>query len=337
MSDSIFKKSISSFFVSLFAAVGVLIGLAIAVFAIALFVSYAEEDSFSSNVKIMPDANFSRKELPKGTPTLLQINVKGEIGNEELKASKIQNVLLRSREDDFKDDRIKGILLVIDSPGGDANDSDIIYRMLKEYKERFKIPIYAYIDGICASGSFYLACAADKIYASEVALIGSVGVISWPPFLNFVDLMQKLGVSTKTLSAGLDKDQMNPFRPWKEGEEKNHRVILDFYYNRFVEVVTANRPLAREKLVDSYGAKVFPAPLAKEQGYIDFDHAKLSDAINGLLNAAGLKEDEKYQVVCLESTEWFKKLWKGRSFFKIELPEEFKLVHDRPVKYLYNP
>lgn len=337
MSDSIFKKSLSAFFVSLAAAVGVLAGLLIAIFAILALFSSGQENSFSSNVKIMPDADFNRKELPKGTPVLLQINIKGAIGSDELKASKIQNLLLKSREDDFKNDRVKGILLLINSPGGDANDSDIIYRMLKEYKERYKIPIYAYVDGICASGSFYLACAADKIYASEVSLIGSVGVLSWPPFVNCVDLLQKLGLTTKTLSAGLDKDQMNPFRPWKEGEEKNHRAILDFYYNRFVEVVTTNRPLPKEQLVDTYGAKVFPAPLAKEQGYIDIDHATRSDALTGLKKAAGLKDDEKYQVVALESKEWFNKIWREHSLFKIELPEELKLIQDHPVRYLYTP
>src|ERR1700722_16063059 len=237
MSDSLFKKSIRAYFVAISVTSGILATLFGAYIVIALLFNYAKEDSFSSSIKLMPDANWQRKQLPKATPVLLQINIKGEIGKDDLKASKVENLLLKSREDDFKNDRVKGVLLLIDSPGGDANDSDVIYRLVKEYKERFKLPVYAYVDGICASGSFYIACAADKIYASEVSLIGSVGVLSWPPFLNFVDLMQKVGVNTKTLSAGLGKDEMNPFRPWKADEDKKRQTILDFYYNRFVAVV----------------------------------------------------------------------------------------------------
>lgn len=335
MNDSIFKRSIRAFFVSLFAAAGVFAAVIAAYIAIALLVNFTKEDSFSSSVKLMPDANWQRKQLPKATPVLLQINIKGEIGKDDLKASKFENLLLKSREDDFKNDRVKGILLFIDSPGGDANDSDIIYRLVKEYKERFKLPVYAFIDGICASGGFYIACAADKIYASPVSLIGSVGVLSWPPFMNVSDLLQKLGVTTKTLSAGIGKDEMNPFRPWKSDEDKNRQVLLDFYYNRFVAVVTENRPLLpREELVDHYGARVFPANVAKEKGYIDIDQSKRSDALKDLAQKAGLKEDEKYQVVAIETKDWFKKLWQDRPI-TLQLPEELKFFNQAPVKYLY--
>jgi protease-4 len=333
MKESIFKNSLRAFFVALFTACGLVIGLVVALFAFAFLVNYSEEETFSSSVKLMPDANFSRKELPSGTPVILQINIKGEVGKEDLKASKIQSLLLKSREDDFKNDRVKGILLVINSPGGDANDSDIIYRMLKEYKERFKMPIYAYVDGICASGSYYLACAADEIYASPVSLIGSVGVVSWPPFMNVTDLLQKLGVDTKTLSAGLGKDQMNPFRPWKPDEDKNHQALLNFFYNRFVSVVCANRPnLKQEKLVDEYGARVYPASTAKEFGYIDHDQSTLEEAMRALVKAAGLEEDEKYQVVSIESKEWFKKLFSDYSLIKLEMPD---LKVKNTVQYIY--
>lgn len=337
MSNSIFKASFRAYILAISVTSGILAALIGAFITTAFLLNYTKDDSFSSSVKLMPDANWERKQLPKTTPVFLQINIKGEIGKDDLKASKFENLLLKSREDDFKNDRVKGLLLVIDSPGGDANDSDVIYRLVKEYKERFKIPVYAYVDGICASGSFYIACAADKIYASEVSLIGSVGVLSWPPFLNFADLLQKVGVNTKTLSAGLGKDEMNPFRPWKSDEDKNRQTILDFYYNRFVSVVTQNRMgLPREQLVDQYGARVFPASQAKEQGYIDHDQSTRADTLTALAKAAGLKEDAKYQVVAIESKEWFKKLWKDQSI-KLDLPQELKFLEAQPVKYLYQP
>ncbi|MFI5264393.1 MAG: S49 family peptidase, partial [Candidatus Kapaibacterium sp.] len=91
---------------------------------------------------------------------------------------------VESQEGDFKNNRVKGILLYMDTPGGYSTDSDTIYRLLMEYKKQYKVPIYAYVDGLCASGGMYIAITADKIMASDTSLIGSIGVIA-PTFMNF--------------------------------------------------------------------------------------------------------------------------------------------------------
>src|SRR5690606_22323692 len=114
----------------------------------------------------------------------LQINVHGVIGDAKsgIDTKMAQNILLDSRTGDFKNERGKGILLHMNTPGGTVVDSDNIYRMLKTYKERYKVPVFAFVDGLCASGGMYISCAADKVYAGPASIIGSVGVIIGPFF-----------------------------------------------------------------------------------------------------------------------------------------------------------
>lgn len=310
--DSIFISALRAFLVSFFAVIGVAIAFTAIILGIYGLESLSKEETFSSSVKILPDSQGSRKELGGNTPVILQISLKGEIGKDEITASKIENVLLKSRESEFKNDRVKGILLVIDSPGGGANESDHIHRLIQEYKSRYNVPVYAYVDGLCASGGYLIACAADKIYASGSSVVGSVGVLSWPPFYNVTDLLKKVGVDALTLYAGQGKDEMNPFRPWKEDEQKNYQQLIDFYYDRFTSLVLAARPsLQKDKLLETLGARVFPAPLALDHGYIDAASSSRAEVLDALSEASSIKD--KYQVVTIESKEWLKKLLQEKS------------------------
>lgn len=324
--ESVFMSSLRAFFVAFFGVLGV----AVAAFAILLGVygifSAADEKTFSSSVKLLPDAEGNRKKLPSSSPILLQISLTGEIGKDKLTGQKVEEILLDSREDAFANNRVKGILLVINSPGGSVNDSDIIYRQLKEYKSRYKVPIYTFVDGLCASGGYYIACSSDKIYASDVSLIGSVGVLAWPPFMNLTDAMEKIGVNTMTLSAGKGKDQMNPFRPWKEGEQTHYQSLIDYYYKQFIATVTADRPIDTEQLEDKLGAEVFPAPKAQEFGLIDESGASRSHVLRILAKEAGIEGE--YQVVGFESTSWWKKMLKEEPrspLFSGKIKHEFAL------------
>lgn len=335
--ESIFRHSLRAFSVAAFGVIGVLVGCLLILFILAIVFTAVEKDTFSSNVKIMPDHLGHRKELPSTSPVLFVIPFHGMIGIDGLSASKIENILLKSREGDFKDNRVKGILLLMNTPGGSANDSDIIYRLIKDYKEQYKVPVYTYVQGLCASGGYYISCASDKIYASPVSLVGSIGVLSWPPFFNVSETVKKLGIETLTLSEGKDKDQMNPLRPWKPDEQKNYQQILSFYYDEFVNIVTQNRPgILKEKLVQDYGAHVFPAPVAKENGYIDVSNCDYKEVIKDLSLASGIKEGEKYQVVKMESKEWYQKLFEDKTIHH-EIGLSSDLKGQTSINYLYNP
>lgn len=344
MRDSIFIASIRSLFVSLFAVVGIGIGLTVLVVIISMMSSTSDEELATVYSKeILPNADGIRKSLSKEAPVILQVNINGIIGVESLSTKSIRQQLIESREGTFANNQVKGILLHINSPGGTVDDSYGIYSLLKEYKEKYKVPIYAYVDGLCASGGMFIACAADKVYASEVSLIGSVGVIL-PSFLNINQMLEKIGVSSLTLIAGKGKDEMNPLRPWKPGEEASYQSIVDYYYQQFLDIVVLNRHrMSKTKLVEEYGAHVFPAAIAKQYGYIDESGNSLADAQKALLKELGI-EGNYYQVIQLENKNWWTGLFSSASsLFKGKVTHVIQLSPDMPPEltnkfmYLYTP
>lgn len=312
MHDSVFKSAIRSFFITLFAILGIFIALLL----IMLFFSTASESikepERTYKTEIQPNAKGVRKILSNTAPVILKLNVEGTIGTELLNGQTINQQLIESREGDLKNNRVKAVLLCINSPGGTVTDSDMIYRYIKQYKEQYKVPVYAYINGICASGSYYAAVGADKIFATDTSLIGSVGVVSGP-FFNAVQLLEKIGVDPLMLSAGKGKTDLNPFRKWEPGEQKNMQDIINYYYHSFVNIVTSERPsLPKEKLVKDYGAQVYPASEAAKMGYIDEAGSNYSSALTALLKQIGI-EDDFYQVVQLQSKKWYAELFNSKN------------------------
>jgi protease IV len=244
----------------------VVIGVIIAAFVIMMGMSMLTSPDIvpiKSEIKIAADANGHRSILPESTPIVLRINIHGVIGTESLNSTTIENLLLDSQQDVLRSGRVKAILLHVDTPGGTVTDSDSIYRLLTAYKTEYKVPIYAFVDGMCASGGMYICAAADRIYATCPSVIGSVGVILGPTF-NFSEVMDKIGIKSMTIKQGKDKDMLNPFRPWE------------------------------------YGAQIYLAYQACEMGYIDVADSNYSQALDDLVQAANIEKTQKYQVVQLE-------------------------------------
>ena len=330
MSNSIFRSSMKSFFVTLFAMFGFGVGIIFVIILLSSLSTMEEEfqvkNSFTPTV--VANAEDSRKVLSNSSPVILKIDISGVIGTDSLNTKSLVELLTESREGKLKNDRVKAILLYINSPGGTVTDSDGIYSALKAYKKRFNVPVYAFVDGLCASGGLYIACAADKIYASDVSVIGSVGVMM-SPFFNVTQLMEKIGVESKTISAGKDKDELNPFRPWKEGEAESIKQLTNTMYMHFLDIVATNRPrIDRTKLINEYGAQVFSADKAFEIGFIDGTGGSLNHTLTLLAEAIGVKDNE-YQVIQMENKLWFSNLFSSRSpLFTGELKHEFKFNSD---------
>jgi protease IV len=344
MRDSIFYSSIRAFFLTFFGVVGILCGIFVLLAMIGAFSVTSEgepEITYKYTPEIQPNSQGVRKELSNDAPVILKIPIKGFIGSETFNHNTIQQQLVESRERSFKNDRVKALLLYIDSPGGSAMDADAIYRAIKNYKETYKVPVYTYVEGMCASGGMYIASASDKIYASNTSIIGSVGVII-SSILNFSQLMEKVGVQAMTIYDGKGKDNLNPLRPWKEGEEDNIKEIVDYLYQRFVDIVVEARPnLDKEKLINEYGANVYPAETAKSFGFIDESNSSQGEVLKDLAEKIGI-HDEYYQVVTLESKNWFSELFsaesglmKGRITHQLELPPEMHPNFSGKYLYLY--
>ena len=314
--ESIFLLAIRSLCNSL----GVVLGAFVAVFIVIFTLSTLSPPTLlpeKSNVTIAPDAEGNQELLHPASPAILRIDIRGVIGMENLKTENIQNILIDSRTDFLKRDRVKAIFLYVDTPGGTADAAAGIYQALLDYKHKYKTPIYAFVDGMCASGGMYISSAADKIYTTPSSVIGSVGVLLGPTF-NISTLMDKVGVQSKAITQGKDKDMMSPFRPWKEGEDKCLIDITKAMYDQFVEVVTTGRKdLSKEKLVEVYGAQVFDAATAKELGYTDGANFNYYQVVKSLALAAEIPEGTEYQVV---------ELSKPRSFFSELAQNKFSLL-----------
>lgn len=296
-----------------------------------------------TNIKYLPDAKGERKSSTS-SPVILQINIHGILGDPKrgVDSKGVQDMLLDSRTHTFDKGRVKGILLHMNTPGGTVVDSDNIYRMLLDYKKRYQAPVYAYIDGLCASGGMYVSSAADRVYAGPASIIGSVGVIIGP-FFNIHEALLKIGVAAKTITKGINKDMMSPFRPWKPDESSSLQVVTDFFYMQFVDIVTkARKRLDREKLIHEYGAQVFDCVSAQDYGYIDVAQSSRDTALVELLKEANIDPESTYQVVELEpKNEWLQELFQTKSPLitgKIEhsIDTGGPEIKDQ-VAYLYDP
>lgn len=296
--ESIFVASLRTLFRTFFGVIGVLLGIILIFFIFSLF-STPDIYPPKSALVIAPDAEGNRDLLPHTAPVVLKFDITGVIGQGDLTSDKFMNSLLDSREGMLAPDRVKAILLYMNTPGGTVDDADGIYRALLDYKKKYQVPVYAYVDGMCASGGMYIASAADKVYASSTSVIGSIGVILGPTF-NFSGLMERYGVSSLTITQGKDKDMLNPFRPWKPGEDASLQNITKDLYERFVDIVTGARPnLNKLKLINDYGAQIFVSKQAQEYGYIDVADASYDTAVADLVKEAKINEQQQYQVMTI--------------------------------------
>jgi protease-4 len=163
---------------------------------------------------------------------------------------------------------VRGILLRVDSPGGGVAASEVIYRQLLAFKEARGVPIVAHFMGTAASGGYYVAMAADEIRAYPTSVTGSIGVIAFG--LNFVGLMEKLGVESQTFTSGDFKDAGSPLRRMRPEERDYMQTIIDDLHARFREVVVAGRPeLGAERVAELADGRVYLASRALELGLID--------------------------------------------------------------------
>ncbi len=322
-SDSIFKDIVRGFFGMLFRIIGIGVGIVIffAIFG-ALFKTPPTVRP-TTVATIMPDHNWKQAPFSNTTPTIVEIAIDGVIGMDHLTQSAIRSELIDTIDGDVKQGQVKGVLLRINTPGGTVEDSDGIYRILLEYKKRLQVPVYAHVDGFCASGGMYIACAADKIYATEASLVGHVGVLL-PTIFNFSVLMDHLGIASKTITAGKNKDALNPFRPWTENEGASFQYITESMYKTFVDIVSTARPLLTKESLIEQGAQIYPVENALKLGYIDGTVSSIDESLLKLVTDLGIEKE--YQVVEMRYKNWLEDLFDGnQALVPNKMTHELKL------------
>ena len=139
----------------------------------------------------------------------------------------------------FQADSVKGVILAINSPGGSPVQADMLYNEIQRLKAQYDKPLVAVISDLGASGGYYAAVSAETIYANKSSLVGSIGVLM--NGFGFVDLMNKMGVERRLLTAGKNKAALDPFSPENETEVAHAQIVIDGVHQQFIDVVRESR------------------------------------------------------------------------------------------------
>jgi len=206
---------------------------------------------------------------------------------------------IRERLDRVADDwRVKAIILRIDSPGGEATGSDVIYQQIKAFRKKKEIPVVACLTNLAASGGYYVACACDRIVAYPTAITGSVGTIMH--FYNVQGLFEKVGLKRITIKSGEKKDIASSVRPMTPEEREILEGITHDLSERFFDVVRTGRPdMKEEHLRLIRDGRVVLGKMALEMGMVD-KLGFLEDAIDEAKKLAGV---ETADVIAYRSGE----------------------------------
>lgn len=169
----------------------------------------------------------------------------------------------------LKDDSVKGVILIVDSPGGLVTDSHQIYHRLKELSA--KKPVFVSMKSLAASGGYYIAMGAGetaKIYAEPTTWTGSIGVIL--PHFEIAGLAEKIGVKSVPIKTGEFKDALNPFRELTDSERQLWTDIIQQSFEQFLQVIDDNRGTLNMEQVKSLATgAIYTAKDAKKHGLVD--------------------------------------------------------------------
>ena len=182
-------------------------------------------------------------------------------------------------------DRIKGVVLRIDSPGGAVAPTQELYRELLRLRQAK--PVVTSMGTVAASGGYYLSCATDWIVSNPGTITGSVGVIM--EFTNLEDLFTKIGIRSRTIKSGKFKDTGNPMRPMTKEEERLLQDMIMDTYEQFLEAVLEGRSLEKEKILPYLDGRILTGRQAHELGLVD-QMGNINDAIEKATELSGLTE-----------------------------------------------
>ena len=179
-----------------------------------------------------------------------------------------QQYLLNSIDTMMEDDSNKALILHIDSPGGTVYETDELYLKIMEYKAYTGRPVYAAVENYAASGGYYIACAADAIYANRNATTGSIGVIMGE-FLDLSELLDNIGVGVSYVATGPNKAMGNSYEPLTAEQQAIYQEICDESFAQFVGIIAAGRHMDEDVVRVLADGRIYTAKQAVQNGLID--------------------------------------------------------------------
>lgn len=259
-------------------------------------VGSSEAFAASAGPRKKPRLSEVTQQAGTGAERIVQIDVEGVISSIDTgdffsagmsSVEKIKRQLEQAREDN----KVKAVVLRVNSPGGEVTASDTLYAAVKETTA--KKPVVVFMDSMAASGGYYIACGAGKVVASETTLTGSIGVII--DTLNYSGLFDKVGLQSNTFVSGAFKDSLNGARPMREEEKAYVQNLVGQMYERFLGIVSEARKLPKDVLRNGVadgrvltGREALEAGLVDQVGYIEDAYA-LARELGGAAAAGVVK------------------------------------------------
>ena len=161
----------------------------------------------------------------------------GDVGR--LRGALSLESLVEPLERAFRLGNVKTVALVVNSPGGSAVQSALIAQRIRDLAALHKVPVVAFVDDVAASGGYWLACAADEIFAQEASIVGSIGVVS--SGFGFTEAIEKLGIERRVHTAGERKSFLDPFQPENPADVARLEAILREIHETFIATVRSRR------------------------------------------------------------------------------------------------
>jgi protease-4 len=206
----------------------------------------------------------SRDGVHTGKHTAM-VELSGVIEADSLASSDSVNAGL---QDAFEDKNTQGVILRINSPGGSPVQANAINEEIRRLRGKYPgTPLYAVVDDICASGGYYVAVAADRIFVSKASIVGSVGVLM--DGFGFTGTMEKLGVERRLLTAGDNKGFLDPFSPMEPKQKQYAQRMLGEIHQQFIEVVRNGRGKRLKEDADTFSGLVWTGERSVELGLAD--------------------------------------------------------------------
>ena len=236
--------------------------------------------------------------LGRRKPTVAVLRLNGAIGNigplrRGMNIQRLAPAIQRA----FSVKGLKAVALSVNSPGGSAVQSALIYRRIRDLANEKNIPVLVFVEDVAASGGYWLACAGDEIFADANSIIGSIGVVTGG--FGFVEAIGKLGIERRVYTAGARKAMLDPFRPENEDDVAHLKTIQKDMHDSFIDLVQRRRG-KKLKGDDLFTGEFWTGRKALELGLVD--------ALGDMRSVCRDRFGEKVRLVVIgERRGWFKR------------------------------
>jgi protease IV len=217
----------------------------------------------------LPTPNMSGADI--STAHTAVVEVRGEISSGGEASS---DSIIPALKAAFEDDAAKAVVLLINSPGGSPVQAGMINDEIIRLKEKHKKPVYAVVEESCASAAYYIAVAADEIFVDKASIVGSIGVLM--DSFGFTELMNKLGVERRLMTAGENKGFLDPFSPQSDKQRAFAQQMLNQIHTQFIDTVKKGRGKRLKETPEMFsglfwsGQQAIDLGLADQLGTLDF-------------------------------------------------------------------